>query len=273
MVCQEKIYERGKIMCKQPKSVFITGASSGIGKELALAYANPDMTLFLCGRNIDRLNQTAAACRNKGATVYLHQFDVRDAEAAQNAIQESVKICPIDLLIANAGVSAGVLGMDETPVSTRTIFETNIFGVINTVLPAIEAMKAQHQGHIAIVSSLSGYRGMSSCPAYSSSKSCVKAWGEALWGSLKPHNINVTVICPGFIETPLTDKNQFKMPFLMKAPKAAQIIKKRLKRRPPIIAFPWIMAFGAWFGSILPARIILPILGRLPKKESSAEMK
>ena len=254
-------------MCKLPKSVFITGASSGIGKELAIAYADKDMTLFLCGRNMDRLNQTAAACRNKGASVHLYQFDVRDSDAAEQAIQQAFQICPIDLLIANAGVSAGVLGLDETPVSTRTIFETNIFGVINTVLPAIEVMKTKQNGHIAIVSSLSGYRGMSSCPAYSASKSCVKAWGEALWGSLKSSHIKVTVICPGFIETPLTDKNRFKMPFLMKAPKAAQIIKKRLNRCPPLIAFPWIMAFGAWFGSILPARLILPILGRLPKKE------
>ena len=108
---------------------------------------------------------------------------------------------------------------------------------------------------------------MSSCPAYSASKACVKAWGEALRGFLKPHNIDVTVVCPGFIETPLTDKNRFHMPFLMQAPRAAAIIKNRLKSRPPIVAFPFIMAFGAWLGSFLPARLILPILGRLPKKE------
>ena len=254
-------------MSEEVKSVFITGASSGIGKELALAYAAPDITLFLCGRNEQRLEQTATLCRQKGAHVHLFQFDVRDAATAEKAVREAATIRPIDLLIANAGVSAGVLGQDETPVSTRAIFETNIFGVLNTVMPAIEVMKPIRHGHIAIVSSLSGYRGMASCPAYSASKSCVKAWGEALWGSLKPAGISVTVICPGFIETPLTDKNQFKMPFLMKASKAAQIIKKRLRRRLPIIAFPWMMAFGAWFGGILPARLILPILGKLPKKE------
>jgi len=254
-------------MCKTPQSVFITGASSGIGKELALAYAGQDMTLFLCGRNEQRLEQTAALCRQKGAHVFLYLFDVRNAEDAEKAVREAAALRPIDLLIANAGVSAGVLGQDETPVSTRTIFETNIFGVLNTVMPAIEVMKSVGHGHIAIISSLSGYRGMASCPAYSASKSCVKAWGEALWGSLKRTGINVTVVCPGFIETPLTDKNQFKMPFLMKAPKAAQIIKRRLTRRPPIIAFPWMMAFGAWLGGVLPARLILPILGRLPKKE------
>ena len=249
-----------------PLSVFITGASSGIGKELALAYAAEGKTLFLCGRNAERLNQTAEACRQRGAVVYTYLFDVRDAAAAENAVQNAASLCPPDLVIANAGVSAGVLGMDETPVSTRTIFETNIFGVINTVMPAIDAMRGRG-GQIAIISSLSGFRGMASCPAYSSSKACVKAWGEALWARLKPEGIAVTVVCPGFIETPLTDKNQFKMPFLMKAPEAAALIKRRLEKRPQMIAFPWMMAFGAKLGAILPARLILPILGRLPKKE------
>ena len=254
-------------MFSEPKSIFITGASSGIGKELALAYAESGKVLSLCGRNEQRLNETAELCRAKGAEVYTYLFDVRDSETAEKAVSEANAVCPIDLLIANAGVSAGVLGMDETPVSTRAIFETNIFGVVNTVLPVAEIMKENKAGHIVIISSLSGYRGMASCPAYSASKSCVKAWGEALWGSLKPYGIQVTVVCPGFIETPLTDKNQFKMPFLMKAPKAAALMKKRIQKRPPIIAFPWIMAFGAWLGGWLPARLILPILGRLPKKE------
>lgn len=254
-------------MFSEPKSIFITGASSGIGKELALAYAEAGKVLSLCGRNEQRLNEVAELCRAKGAEVHTYLFDVRDREAAEKAVSEANAVYPIDLLIANAGVSAGVLGMDETPVSTRAIFETNIFGVVNTVLPVAEIMKEKKAGHIVIISSLSGYRGMASCPAYSASKSCVKAWGEALWGSLKPYGIQVTVVCPGFIETPLTDKNQFKMPFLMKAPKAATLMKKRIQKRPPIVAFPWIMAFGAWFGGWLPARLILPILGRLPKKE------
>ena len=268
---EKKVYDVPKSeesnMNSKPKSIFITGASSGIGKELALTYAAEGVTLFLCGRNEARLDGTSMACQQKGAEVHTYLFDVRETGAAESAIYQANSIRPIELLIANAGVSAGVLGTDETPVSSRTIFETNIFGVVNVVLPAIEVMKKNKSGHIAIISSLSGYRGMASCPAYSASKACVKAWGEALWGYLKPHGINVTVICPGFIETPLTDKNQFRMPFLMKADKAAALIQKRLMRRPPMIAFPWIMAFGAWIGSILPARLILPILGKLPKKE------
>ena len=254
-------------MCYKPTNILITGASSGIGRALAIKYADEKRTLFLCGRNKERLEQVANLCRQKKSIVYTFLFDVRDEKATTEAVLSADQIAPIELLVANAGVSAGVLGMDETPVSSRAIFETNIFGVINTVLPVAEKMKSRKKGQIAIISSLSGYRGMASCPAYSASKACVKAWGEALWGTLKSYGIYVTTVCPGFIETPLTDKNHFKMPFLMKVEKAADIIVRRLEKHPPLMAFPWIMAFGAWVGGILPARLILPILGRLPKKE------
>ncbi len=250
-----------------PRSIFITGASSGLGRALAQSYAASGVTLFLCGRNADRLQISADTCRKQGAEVYTYLFDVTDAAASERAMKKAWEIKPFDLVIANAGVSAGVLGNTESAASSRTIFETNVFGVVNTVLPAIDLMKKRHSGQIAIISSMAAYRGMASCPAYSASKACVKAWGEALYGVLKPAGVDVSVVCPGFVETPLTDKNKFYMPFLMKAPKAANIIKKKLVRRPAIIAFPFTMALGAWLGSFLPSRIVLPILGLLPRKK------
>lgn len=255
-------------MCQKflPKSVFITGASSGLGKALALDYAQKGITLHLCGRNKERLLQVAGACTDKGAIVYTYQFDTTDADKAQKAIQKANQTKPLDLVIANAGISGGVLGTDETAVSTRQIMQTNVFGTLNTVLPAIEVMN-KRGGQIALIASLAGYRGMGSCPAYSASKSCVKAFGEALRGQGKYKKLHFTTICPGFIETPLTDKNQFYMPFLMKADKAARIIHKRLKKAPALIAFPWIMAFSAWVGSILPGFIARPLFASLPKKE------
>ena len=211
-------------------ALFITGASSGIGREIAYAYAEQGITLFLCGRNEQRLNETAEKCRTLGADVYTYLFDVTDKDSAEKAVQQADSICPLDLVIANAGVSAGVLGMDETPVSTRSIFETNIFGVINTILPASELMKTRKQGHLVIISSLSGYRGMASCPAYSASKSCVKAWGEAMRLSLKEKHIKVSVVCPGFVRSRITDKNNCPMPFFMEAPDAAEIIAKGIEK-------------------------------------------
>lgn len=257
---------RAKIY-KNPRSIFITGASSGLGKALAVAYAEPEVTLFLCGRDTRRLKETVELCMAQKANVHAFVFDVTDEKATAEAFKEAIKIRPIDLVIANAGVSAGVIGMPENGDCARGIINTNVGGVVNTVLPAIDFFKKNHSGQIAIISSIAGYRGMSSCPAYSASKACTKAWGEGLRGFLKPFGIAVSVICPGFIETPLTDKNKFKMPFIMHAGKAADIIKRRLRHNPAIIAFPWPMALGAWLGSALPSWIILPILGLFPKKE------
>ena len=252
---------------EEPKSVFITGASSGLGAHLAIEYAQKGRTLHLAGRNKDRLNQTACLCRQKGSKVFTYIFDTTDEKETTRAIQQAFKRIPLDLIIANAGVSAGVIGMPENTEATRKIMQTNIFGTLNTVLPALELMRNRHRGHIALIASLAGYRGMASCPAYSASKSAVKAFGEALYGQQKPRGICVTTICPGFIETPLTDKNRFYMPFLMKPEKAAHIIHTRLNKRPALIGFPKIMVFGAWLGSCLPSWIALPIFARFPKKE------
>ncbi|MBP5344284.1 MAG: SDR family NAD(P)-dependent oxidoreductase [Alphaproteobacteria bacterium] len=250
-----------------PKTIFITGASSGLGAALAKEYATESTTLHLCGRNKERLDKTAALCKSRGAKVYTYLFDVQKADEAQKALEKAYQRTPLDLVIANAGVSGGVLGDKETADATRRIMQTNIFGMLNTVLPALSLMRKRRKGQIAIVASLAGYRGMASCPAYSASKACAKAFGEALYGQQKSRGIRVTTICPGFIETPLTDKNKFYMPFLMQAPQAAYIIRKRLMHAPAIIAFPWMMRFGAWIGSCLPSCIALPLFALFPKKE------
>lgn len=247
-------------------SIFITGASSGLGKALAETYAESGNCLFLCGRNKERLFETAANCKEKGAEVYTYLFDVTDAFAVQEAILNADSVRPIDLLIANAGISGGVLGEPEGGAQTRQIFNTNIWGVVNCVLPLLERMRKRKSGQIAIISSIAGYRGLPSAPAYSASKSCIKAWGEGLRGWLKDENIKINVICPGFIKTPLTDANAFKMPFLMQPQRAARIIKKGIAKNKAIIAFPLLMAFGGWLMSALPACIIHPILRHLPKK-------
>jgi len=250
-----------------PKAIFITGASSGLGAALSAEYADKEITLHLCGRNEERLNKTAEICQAKGATVYTYLFDTQDAEATQKALCTADERTPLDLVIANAGVSGGVLGDKETAETTRRIMQTNIFGMMNTVLPALDLMQKRKQGQIAIMASLAGYRGMASCPAYSASKACAKAFGEALYGQQKPNNIHITTICPGFIETPLTDKNKFYMPFLMQAPHAARLIRRRLMRAPALIAFPLIMRLGAWIGVCLPGWIALPLFALFPKKE------
>jgi NAD(P)-dependent dehydrogenase (short-subunit alcohol dehydrogenase family) len=157
------------------------------------------------------------------------------------------------------------------------VFRTNVDGVLNTVLPAIERLRARPPGHkklgargqIAIIASLSAFRGMPGSPAYSASKAAVKAWGEALAIRLKREGIAVSVICPGFVDTALTRRNPFRMPMLMTAAKAAGVIRRRLKRGDRRIAFPLPMYLGAWFLAVLPPFIADRILARLPTKSEN----
>ncbi len=270
---------------KQPRSIAITGASSGIGEALAYAYAGPGVTLTLCGRNGDRIMAVAEACRAKGANVDGSVRDVTDAAAMASWIDEAEARAPLDLIIANAGIAAGSGGGGPTHAAgsggggpiraaeaghddqTRQIFAVNMDGVINTVLPALESLRRRRRGQIAIVSSLAGYRGFPGAPAYSASKAAAKAWGEALRGQLHGDGLEVSVICPGYVTTRMTAHNKFPMPLLMNSERAAAIIIQGLERNRGLIAFPLLMHWVAWVIRSAPARIMDPLLRMLPGKE------
>lgn len=253
------------------KSIVITGASSGLGAALAQLYAHPGITLGLIARNESRLSRIADSCRQKGATVDIGNIDVTDEQAVKAWLERFDAAHPIDLVIANAGISAGVGGPEnkETFEQTKQIFDININGVLNTIYPAMEKMKSRKSGHIAIVSSLAGFHGMQSAPAYSTSKAAVRVYGEALQGYLYPFNVNISVICPGFIRTPLTDVNKFPMPFLMEPDYAARVIKDNLDRRKYMIAFPWPMALAARLQNLVPARLLSKIYAKMPAKPAN----
>lgn len=254
---------------KNPQHILITGASSGIGEALALFYAKEGATLFLCGRDTERLGIIAEKCREKKAAVYAEKLDVTDVAAMENWIRRCDKVAPLDLVVANAGISAGPGGKDgETSEQTRRIFAVNVGGVLNTVLPAADKMRERKKGQIAVLSSLAGYRGLPSAPAYSGSKNAVRAWGEALRGSLKDCGIEVNVVCPGFVVSRITAKNKFPMPFLMSADKAARIIAAGLAKNKGRITFPPFLAFSVWLMSCLPAGIAEFLLTKLPKKSA-----
>ena len=262
---------------RNPKTILITGASSGIGEALAVEYATHDMHLALSGRDEARLAEIRQRCRNKGATIDARVIDVTDAAAMAKWIAEIEDKRPLDLVVANAGVSAGTGGGAEAAEQVRRVVATNIDGVMNTVLPAIDAMLARNpdaskiqRGQIAIMSSLAGFRGIPGAPAYCASKAAVRTYGEAIRGELHHRGIKVSVICPGYIRTRMTARNRFFMPQLMDADRAARIIRRGLRRNRGRIAFPFSMYLLVRLVAGLPMWMIDPFLRVLPKKAASA---
>ena len=242
-------------------NVLITGASSGIGEALALACADRGDRLFLCGRDAARLDAVAAACRARGATADARVLDVTDEAATRDWIRACDAAAPLDRVFSNAGVATG----PEIEPNVRRTFAVNVGGTVNVVLPAVEAMRARRCGHVIMTASIAGYGPLAGCPSYSATKSCVKTWGLSLRGHLRAEGVRVSVICPGFVRSRMTDKNTCPMPFFMEADRAARIILRRVDRNVGLIAFPWPMRFATWWLSTLPFWLN-DLLGRLLPK-------
>jgi short-subunit dehydrogenase len=256
-----------------PKNILITGASSGIGEALAHDYAAPGVFLALGGRNAERLEKVANVCRLKGAEIETKTIDVTDAEGVRAWIEGVDGAHPLDLVVANAGVSGGRGVGGEGHEGATRIFQTNIQGTVNTVMPALERMverpmpKHGLRGQIAIVSSLASFRGVPGAPAYGASKGAARLWGEALRGEMHKERIGVTVICPGFIRTRMTANNKFYMPMLMTADRAARIIRRGIGKDRSRVAFPFPLYFLVWFLGSLAPRFTDWMVRKSPKKE------
>jgi len=249
-----------------PTAILITGASSGLGEALARHYARPRRRLFLSGRDGARLEAVAHVCRDAGAEVWTRVLDVTDRAAMAAWVAECDAIHALDLVIANAGISAGTGLGGESGDQTRAIFAVNVDGVLNTVLPAVELMRPRRVGQIALMSSLASFRGMPGAPAYCASKAAVRVWGEGLRGELARDNIRVSVICPGFVKSRITARNDFPMPFLMEAREAAALMAEGLAKNRGRISYPWPMALASWLGAALPDAVMDWIVRRLPAK-------
>jgi short-subunit dehydrogenase len=193
---------------------------------------------------------------------------VRDEKACAAWIEEIETNHKIDLVIANAGISAGTAQGTESITQIKEIFSTNIDGVINITHPAIEKMKLRKSGQIAIVSSLAGFRGLPSSPTYSASKSAVRVYAEGLRGNLAQFGIKVNAICPGYVKTAMTAVNTFPMPFLMEVDAAAKLIKRDLAKNKSRIAFPFPLYFVVWLATLISTKITDPIFAKLPGKKS-----
>lgn len=251
---------------RDPKTVVITGGSSGIGEALALAYAAPGVTLGLTGRDAARLADVAQRCRARGAAVEAAAVDAADRDAMAHWLTGLDARAPIDLLVANAGISAGTGLHGETEEQARRIFAVNVDGVFNSVFPVLPGMRARRRGQVAVMASLAGFRGLPGAPAYCASKAAVRVWGEGMRGYLAEEGVEVSVVCPGFVRSRMTARNPFPMPFLWDADRAAAYIRDALARNRGRIAFPLPMRAAVWLMAALPPQWTDSALRAAPRK-------
>ena len=251
-------YEAGS-----PGHALITGASSGIGAALARHYAGLAVRLSLQGRNAERLEAVAAACRARGAEVATALLDVTEQARTEAWVLEADAAAPLDLVVANAGISGGF----KKQGAALPVMATNVLGMVHTIQPLLARFADRGRGQIAIVSSIAGFRGTPQAPAYCASKAAARVWGEGLRGRLRRKGVLVSVICPGFIETAMTAANPYPMPFIMSADRAAGIIARGLARDRARIAFPWQMYLGARLFAALPPAWGDRIVSRYSAKE------
>jgi len=256
---------------KNPQNILITGASSGIGRALAMKYSQSAVNLFLSGRDNKKLEETKKLCQNlkikNAANISCKIIDVKNETDMRNWINGIEENHHLDLVIACAGISAGTQGGLESVAQVKEILAVNIDGVLNTINPAIEKMRVRKKGQIALISSLAGFRGLPSSPAYSASKAAIRVYGEALRGNLGKEGIQVNVVCPGYIKTPMTDVNDFPMPLLMTAEKCSSLISKGLAQNKSRISFPFPLFFTVWLSALLSNKITDPIFAKLPGKK------
>jgi NAD(P)-dependent dehydrogenase (short-subunit alcohol dehydrogenase family) len=246
-------------------TVFITGASSGIGAALARHYASLGAHLGLTGRNAERLAALLTELPPGCATSYL--LDVRDAAALQHAAQDfTLRFGAPDIVIANAGISYGTLAEEagDTP-AFQAIMDTNLLGMVHTFQPFIRPMKEQG-GSLVGIASVAGLRGLPGAGAYSASKAAVIAYLESLRVELARSAIHVTTICPGYIRTPMTDVNTHPMPFMLEVEVAAEKIAKIIECKHRYIILPWQMALLGRVIQLLPVPIWDWLAQRAPRK-------
>jgi short-subunit dehydrogenase len=218
----------------------VTGASSGIGRALALALAREGARVGLVARRREALEQLAAEIGQAGGTAVAAAADVGERQPVVAAIHDvAARLGPVHLLVANAGVGAPTLLEPFNVAEMEKMFRVNTLGVIYAVEAVLPEMLRRGRGHLAAVSSLAAYKGLPGESAYCGSKAAVNAFLEGLRIQLRGKGIAVTTICPGFVHTPMTSVNEFSMPFVMSADEAARRIVRALRGRVKVFNFPW----------------------------------
>jgi len=248
------------------KVIWITGASTGIGRELALGLAASGAKVAVSARSAEKLAELESASPN----IKAYPLDVTSPEqTAATASAIARDLGPIDLAILGAGLWIPMAGDDFDAADVIRSMTVNYMGAANVLGPLIPAMIARKAGHIAVIASVAGYRGLPQATAYAPTKAALICLCETLYLDLKRHNVAVTVINPGFVDTPMTKVNDFPMPFLMGPQEAADIIIKGLIGGGFEIVFPWRMKMLTKFTRILPYRLFFALTKLITPKRAT----
>lgn len=243
-------------------AAWVTGASAGIGRELALLLAARGYKVYASARSADELDAMAAAAPGPGSVLAL-PLDVTDREACAAAVERIVaESGALAVAVFNAGNFYPVQGFKLSHEPFDKSLAINVTGVMNGMIPAIEVMKKAGRGQIAAVSSSAGYGGLPKSAAYGASKAGLINLCESLKFDLDRMNIRIQVVTPGFVDTPLTKKNDFPMPFLMPAGKAAKAFADGLERGGFDITFPKRFTFILKALNLLPYWLYFPVVAR-----------
>lgn len=243
--------------------VVITGASSGIGAALARELGQRGFSVGLLARRADKLAELAESMRSAGAEVATASADVCDRDGLLVGIRQLEQtLGPCTVLVANAGIGGRLDPTDWDPEPNRKVFEVNYFGAMNAVEVVIGGMLERGEGQLVVISSVAATRGLPPAGPYSASKAAISTMWEALRVQLAPKGIHCLTVHPGFVKTPLTDGNEFEMPFLVPAETAAGWIADAMAKKRRELTFPWQMALVRWFMKRVPEWLFDRVIGR-----------
>lgn len=252
--------------------VFITGASSGLGAALANEYARRGAQLALVGRRRDALMSVRSALPGDHSIHSIYVLDVRDRQALHAAAFDFLSGGAVDVVIASAGISVGTLTEepDDYKVS-ESIMATNMQGTVATFEPFIAGMKRRTAGRLVGFSSVAAVRGLPGAGAYGASKAAVRNYCESLRIELKRSGVKVITLVPGFIQTPMTAKNPYAMPFLMQAPQFARQAVRAIDQAASYRVIPWQMAWMATLLALIPNPVYDYLAARSKRKPRQTE--
>ena len=237
----------------------VTGASSGIGRALALELARDGFDIGLTARRLDRLESIAAAIRVTGARAECVAADATrrdETHAAMRTLAE--RLGPVYLLVANAGIALGTDALEPDADTLEAEFRVNLFGAFFVIEAVIPSMREHRTGHIVVMSSLAGHRGLPGAAGYCATKAALTRLVEGMRPDWALAGIRSTIVHPGYVRSEMTDRNRFRMPFLLETDRAARLIARAIRRKKKLYEFPWQMSILVrWLVRHLPDRLLV----------------